>query len=756
MNHQQIRYELERLLQRYRLLRLIEAGVMGIAVGIVVYAVAQFALTPLTSALVATAIAMVTCVLRIRQLRLFQIDAQSMASYVNRQLPQLQESGDLLLRDAAGLTMLEKLQQARVSRQFSDLSHTVRLPHQLRQALLALVGCSLIATVIIVAFSFQPESGQASTSHRRVAEAKKQLPASVSALHVRIATPRYTKLGEVKQQTFPISAPERSFAHWLITFSAPADDVQLIFDGKDTLDMKPGSDGFTGERELNASGFYQLAWRSADGVSRYSDFYAIQVRPDTPPLLKIEHPDQFVQLEASTHLTVDVKATLSDDYGIADAYLIATVSKGSGEGIKFREERLRFDSPRQLAGKQITAVRRIDLIKLGLDPGDELYYYVEAFDNQYPERNRARTETYFISVKDTAEISTSIDPGLGVDLMPEYFRSQRQIIIDSEKLLKEKGRISREQFNARSNELAHDEKVLRLRYGEFLGEEFETSIGPSAGFEPAAASDADIMKQYGHQHDTDEEHAARVETPAHQTKSDDHHKHGATDKNSDPAKEYMHAHDSEEEATFFTQSIRAKLKAAITIMWDAELHLRLYTPEKSLPYQYRALKLLKEISQDSRIYVHRTGFDPPPIKEEKRLSGDLAEIKSSAANSHNVAPEVYPAIQRALRWVETEAVTNPSITADVKEQLQQAGAELSGAALRQPGRYLDALSLLRSLADNAIPENEREAALRTIRATFYQVLPERTLRPSRRNKTTHALDDAFLEKYDALPKDLSR
>lgn len=756
MNHQQIRYELERLLQRYRLLRLAEATVMGIAVGVVIYAVTQFALSPLVSALVSAGFAVITSLLRIRHLKLFQIDAQSMASYVNRQLPELQESGDLLLRDTTELTMLEQLQQVKISRQFSDLSHTVRLPHQLLQAVLTLVACSLIAAVIIVAFSFPVDRTGMSKGQVPPPETKRLLPASVSAVKVRIATPNYTQLGEIKQATFPIGAPEHSIASWAIEFSAQAADVQLIFDGKDTLTLKPGSGGFTGERKLSTSGFYQLAWKSADGTSRYSDFYAIQVRPDTPPLLKIEHPDQFVQLEASTHLTVDIKAALSDDYGISDAYLIATVSKGSGEGIKFREEKLRFDSPRQLGGKQIHAARRIDLIKLGLDPGDELYYYVEAFDNQSPERNRARTETYFISVKDTAEVSTSIDPGLGVDLMPEYFRSQRQIIIDSEKLLKEKGRISREQFNARSNELAHDEKVLRLRYGEFLGEEFETSIGPSAGPEPAAASEADIMKQYGHQHDTDEEHAARVETPAHQTKSDDNHKHDATDKNSDPAKEYMHAHDSEEEATFFTQSIRAKLKAAVTIMWDAELHLRLYTPEKSLPYQYRALKLLKEISQDSRIYVHRTGFDPPPLKEEKRLSGDLAEIKSATSNSHHVAPEVYPAIQRALRWIETEAASTSSISPGVKEQLQQAGVELSGAALRHPGRYLDALSLLRSLVDNAIPENERDAGLRTIRAAFYQVLPERTLRPSRRMKTTHPLDDAFLEKYDALPKDLSR
>ena len=66
--------------------------------------------------------------------------------------------------------------------------------------------------------------------------------------------------------------------------------------------------------------------------------------------------------------------------------------------------------------------------------------------------------------------------------MPEYFRSQRQIIIDSEKLLREKKCIAKETFNARSNSLAYDQKVLRLRYGEFLGEEFESGIGPQANY----------------------------------------------------------------------------------------------------------------------------------------------------------------------------------------------------------------------------------------------------------------------------------
>ena len=91
-------------------------------------------------------------------------------------------------------------------------------------------------------------------------------------------------------------------------------------------------------------------------------------------------------------------------------------------------------------------------------------------------------------------MTTTVDAGLGVDLMPEYFRSQRQIIIDSEKLLREKKGIAKETFNARSNSLAYDQKVLRLRYGEFLGEEFESGIGPQSTTEEDHAGEVDVTE----------------------------------------------------------------------------------------------------------------------------------------------------------------------------------------------------------------------------------------------------------------------
>ena len=57
--------------------------------------------------------------------------------------------------------------------------------------------------------------------------------------------------------------------------------------------------------------------------------------------------------------------------------------------------------------------------------------------------------------------------------MPAYFRSQRQIIIDAEALLKEKPKLAQEKFVQRSDNIGVDQRLLRLRYGQFLGEESE-------------------------------------------------------------------------------------------------------------------------------------------------------------------------------------------------------------------------------------------------------------------------------------------
>ena len=565
---------------------------------------------------------------------------------------------------------------------------------------------------------------------------------SIRSLSITIDPPAYTNLKSFRSNDFNLHFAEGSNIRWQIEFSGKPQEAKLLFSGKDSINVE--AKNYVAEKKFFESGFYQIQWSDSNKTYQ-SDFYQLEVIKDQPPKVELKNLQQFTKLKYTDLAPVIASSSISDDYGVSDAILIATVSKGSGESVKFREEKLRFTSPQKISGKNLIASRSLDLKKLGLEPGDELYFYAEAWDDKIPSPNYSRTETFFIAIQDTATEINSVDSGLGVDLMPEYFRSQRQIIIDTEKLLRNKTRISKSEFNSTSNELGYDQKVLRLRYGQFLGEEDEGGIGQEASH--ADEEEEDVTKQYGHAHDTKNEHNLVEQKKG-------LHKHDEVknpDEKEDPIKAFAHSHDNSEEATFFIQSLKAKLKAAVTIMWDAELYLRLYQPEKSLPFQYKALNLLKEISNDSRVYVHRSGFDPPPLKEDKRLTVDLSEIKTNT-NSNQVNSELaYPAIRKALTIVE-ELLTKNSLTLskENKVALVKAGQELSGLAIQKPLIHLKSLSLLKSLSEEQLSTGEISEALLQIRKSFWKVLPQQPACPDRHSASSTKLDQEFLRSFEKI------
>src|SRR3546814_20173639 len=57
--------------------------------------------------------------------------------------------------------------------------------------------------------------------------------------------------------------------------------------------------------------------------------------------------------------------------------------------------------------------------------------------------------------------------------LPAYFRSQRQFIIDSEALSAERPILAKARFVDRADAIGVDQRIRRLRYGQFLGEEAE-------------------------------------------------------------------------------------------------------------------------------------------------------------------------------------------------------------------------------------------------------------------------------------------
>jgi hypothetical protein len=744
------KHYIERLLKQYRGIRIAEIFLLSAALAFVIYSLSALLRLPLSGAIVsASVVSVLVFVFLLIKGKVFKTDLYTIVRFMNKRYARLEQSAELLIINDTELPALQVIQQERVIKAFDEIQSQIKFPNQLLRCVVFVIASAGVA--MLVSFNTPDPHEGTSALHKgyKHGVTEPPLPPSIKSIDIHITPPAYTGLNAFESKTNNLEIQEQSMAKFSVHFSQSVNKAWIIFSG-DTVALTQPDNSIT--KTFTTSGFYQIAWQ-VDTIEKSSDFYKIEVIPDRQPHVSVVNLPQFSEYSIKDKTIFTIKSSMSDDYGLSDAYIIATVSKGSGESVKFREEKLRFTTPSMIKGKKLSASRNIDLIKLGMEPGDELYFYVEALDNKQPAHNRARTETYFIQLLDTAKQELSVEGGLGVDLMPEYFRSQRQIIIDSEKLLKEKSRISKEEFNSRSNELGYDQKVLRLKYGEFLGEEFESGIGIQASAMPqddehGEEEEEDVTKKYGHVHDTENEHnlvpEKKTEEPDH-----DHEEHAGHEEES-PISQYMHVHDDPEEATFFSQSIRAKLKAALTVMWDAELHLRLFDPKTSLPYQYKALKLLKEISNDSRIYVHKTGFDPPPIKEEKRLTGDLSEAKSSRQLLTIEASQSLPNIRAAIMTLEEAIVSRKQeLSSTEKVRLQKAGSELAALALKNPERYLDGLTLTKNLIESNKINTTYASKLLLI---LSKALPQQVRTPAQQARNQTPLDRVFIEKLDALER----
>lgn len=730
---------INRLRKKYTTLRLVETVLAAFGVGLTLWAMGtSLRIAPVITIAAAGATSLTMIIVRVRQLGLLSLTNERLSYFLNGAYPPLQDSSELLIRTQGQLTTLEEIQLLRTERAIQALSD-IRLPHHtLRAAMIFVAGLAVAALSAFVKIE-QPAAGIPSTSDNSKQATIAPSTPELTGYTLTVLPPTYTAQREFSTEHLSITVAEGSSVTWRLRFSTPPQEVSMHFSNGDSVLLSIRQEEYTGTRKIVESMIYQVRWETSSGVFS-SDYFEITMKPDGVPLVQITGLQQFTRLGWGEKTFIDVPVELRDDFGLSKGHIIATVSKGSGESVKFREEQLAFNSPASVRGKAVSARRRIDFNQLGMEPGDEIYFYAEAWDNKTPEPQRTRTETFFVSLQDTASNTIVADASLGVDLMPEYFRSQRQIIIDTEKLLKDQPVISKQVFKSTSNELGYDQKVLRLKYGQFLGEEFETNIGAPAHQEEVAEDEDDPSKKFEHKHDKDNEHNLVPEK-----KTEAGHDHDEDEDENDPIAAFKHNHDNMEEATFFTQSVRSKLKAALTLMWDAELQLRLFEPKASLPIQYKILNLLKEISQDSRIYVHRMGFDPPPLKEEKRLTGDLEEISGSETTGTNVRDKSHPAIRKAL--VTLNAAIQSGLTVPdekLNSDLQDAAAEIAAASIATPGSYLVHLSMIRSIIDGKLDESEYLPALLEIRAACWKILPYEDPGPGQLPGMRHQLDERLV------------
>lgn len=526
-----------------------------------------------------------------------------LAAHFDRSFQELQDSAGLTLRSPEGLTSVAKSQRARVERELEALLARGKLQppegawH--RTAALSLVSVAVLVNLPWVIHRFD-------TAPSAIIN-----PVGPSILQAQLDERRhsYTRLAAHRHEGLSADILEYSFVRWTVRVSGDVDRISLAFSDQQTVPMFPAPDGYWQSDWIKArAGNYALMLDDKrfvfDGVASHR----LVVLPDAPPEITILQPTQRIfTLDERSDPKLAVALAFADDYGLKGLRAVVNSAEGDGEQVDF--ERKTIDMAARLADT-LPISTELDLKALGAAPGRELYVTYEVDDNRPDSPQTTASASLIVRWQKDATSADIVLDNQVVNIEPELFRSQRQIIIDSEALLDTRDTLSDQEFAGRAQGLAFDERALRFRYGAFMGEE--------ASGEPAAG--ARVLGGVEHY-------------------PGDGHDHGAADFTTPQQREfgdvmaaiapYAHFHDQEEQATVFDPETRRLLRQALSAMWRAEGFLLQHDPSSSLPHQYRALALIKRIQRRSRKFVRRVGVPITPVDEARRLNGELDDIPST-------------------------------------------------------------------------------------------------------------------------------
>ena len=258
-----------------------------------------------------------------------------------------------------------------------------------------LLAASAGLYLILPNLSFS-QSAQAKSAYKLAGENTKRASAApiFQDSRVLIVPPAYTGLAKENSNDLNISAVVGSIASWDIKFDHSQNlSVRLANSRGEELKFKNANETFKYSDKITSSGLYSIRAYWGDSLVYQSDFYKLEALPDKAPVIEPLSKELYQYHYHKDNKNIKVQATVTDDFIVDQAFIVATVARGSGENVKFREVRFPLN-PAHF--KQAKLEKVIDLKALNFTPGDELYYYWAAIDNKKPEANFTKSDTYFL------------------------------------------------------------------------------------------------------------------------------------------------------------------------------------------------------------------------------------------------------------------------------------------------------------------------------------------------------------------------
>lgn len=520
--------------------------------------------------------------------------------------PDMEDSAALLFADDASLGPLQRLQQARLTARI-DADTPDRLAPDWQRRSIALTA--IVALIIVALALLWPRPGQGPPTLAPAREGVAAAPGipRLVAQNLRILPPAYTGLPVRDSQSLDARVPQGSRLEWTLRFDPQARVPRLLMLGGQPLALRRDGADWIASRTADAAFLYRVD--PAAGRGPTPPLHRIDTIPDAPPQVKAIRPKANLTMVSPDQRNWSPTFTATDDYGVAaSARLRITLAIGEGENVTFTEREIAVSGSGPARNRRFAP--RLDFGALGFGPGSDMVVQLVVRDNRSPAPQEARSPSLILRWPSAQQPDGSGLEGMVNTVLPAYFRSQRQIIIDAEALLKQKSRLSADRYLARSASIGTDQQILRGRYSQFLGgEESAQPQLPTADAETHHDGD-------GHDHGPPRQPAPGF---------------GVAE---DVLADYGHPHD-DSPASSLDPETRAILKNAVDEMWQSEVHLRQGHPDLALPFAYRALRFIKEVQQATRIFLSRVGPDLPPIDPSRRMTG---KREGTASRTLAVAP----------------------------------------------------------------------------------------------------------------------
>lgn len=517
--------------------------------------------------------------------------------------PDMEDSSELLFCDPQSLADLQRLQRWRLEARLGEGSPTRLAPVWPRRRIAAAWTLGLVLTAAAVLWPHGENRPVVLSPSAEGPAAVAGVPRLVGQ-NLRIIPPAYTGLPMRDAATLDVRAPQGSRLEWTLRFEPQAEAPALVMLAGEPAPLRRSGQDWIASRTLDASFLYRVVPVAASGSGPVPPLHRIDAIPDAPPQIRVVSPAESLTMVTSGQRTWTPVFAATDDYGVAaDARLRITLAMGEGENVVFTEREIGVTGSGPARDRRFSP--RLDFAALGFAAGGDLVVQLIVRDTRSPGPQEVRGPSLILRWPSASRAQGAGLEGMVNTTLPAYFRSQRQIIIDAEGLIRRRSSLSADRYLTASTVIGGDQQILRGRYSEFLG-------GESEGEPELPTSEGAQAHTDGDGHD----HAPALASPV----------FGGPE---DVLAQFGHPHDDSPAASLDPET-RALLKQAVDAMWQSELQLKQGRPDLALPYANTALEFIKKVQQATRIFLQRVGPELPPIDASRRMTGKRDGLASRA------------------------------------------------------------------------------------------------------------------------------